>query len=719
MKGETAEPALHLLAYDRVQLETIAHVLQAHQRMMAFLVCSEALQPIALDYLRHHTTISIPDVITLKSSTETIDALTEASAQSPNDVRIFRIPTDLPNVVESLNWHREKLRRGASVLLLLAHLEQLRSLRRFAPDAYSYRTALYVIQGETPLPVLLDKREESVQVKLARQRFEQAVEPIEKAELAVELARHLLVTNALTEASTLLANTLDWFSRAADDSERSRIATAELYHLLARLEGNGTKAHRLVKRGIKIVKDLDSIEARYVQLSLRSLTPSPFGLDYRAATNVFREIENDDEFAYVYWQFALPAATVNARWGNLREARRWIAKILADPSAKEYRGLALSSQGELEIQTGNLLRAEKTLREAANVLLTAGQDTSACVTSLADCLYLRGELDAAETLIRDVLGRSDHSLAQTHKARDLRAKIALIRGDVEGAFAYTRETLAKSMQSTNDYWTLVAATSYVDVLSRVCSANRASEENIREALHDLEIGEHLACSIAKDDPSWYSILFPALRAELLALNHDGLEQAIDLMIPILEKANHDLEDAVPSFAAELARYLLDADRISDARQTLKQWIPQVAALGHLRELAMLQAYTLVTLVSSPAVTDADIDHSRASMYATFASMDAPRIKADTLHQLAQLLPASSSKMDALDYAEEARALYADMDMPMHEGQCFETMGTIVESRGGVIQAKRYRQMALQRYRSCSCGLYAERVERALNSNGLS
>lgn len=719
MKGETAEPALHLLAYDRVQLETIAHVLQAHQRMMAFVVCAEALQPVALAYLRHHTTISIPDVTTLKSSAETIDGLTEASAQSPNDVRIFRIPTDLPDVIESLNWHREKLRRGASVLLLLAHVEQLRNLRRFAPDAYSYRTALYVIQGERPLPVLLDKREESVQVKLARQRFEQAVEPVEKAELAVELARHLLVTNALAEASNLLANTLDWFSQAAEDSERSRIATAELHHLLARLEGNGTKAHRLVKRGIEIVKDLDSIEARYVLLSLRSLMPSPFGLDYRAATNVFREIENDDEFTYVYWQFALPAATVNARWGNLREARRWIAKILADPSAKEYRGLALSSQGELEIQAGNLLRAEKTLREAASVLLTAGQDTSACVTSLADCLYLRGELDAAETLIHDVLERGNHSLAQTHKARDLRAKIALIRGDVEGAFAYTRETLAKSIQSTNDYWILVAATSYVDVLSRACNANRASEENMRDALHDLEIGEHLACSIAKDDPSWYSLLFPALRAELFALNRADLGQAIDLVIPILEKANHELEDAVPSLATEVVRYLLRAERINDARQILKQWLPRIEALGHLRELAMLQAYALVTLVQSSPVPQTEIDRTLASLNATFASMDAPRMTANTLLELAQSLPASSSGLDALVYAEKAQTLYADVDMPMYEGQCFETMGNILESRGDVIRAKRYRHLSLERYRRCSCGLYAERVERALNSNGLS
>lgn len=71
---------------------------------------------------------------------------------------------------------------------------------------------------------------------------------------------------------------------------------------------------------------------------------------------------------------------------------------------------------------------------------------------------------------------------------------------------------------------------------------------------------------------------------------------------------------------------------------------------------------------------------------------APRIAADTLLELARLLPPAEPDLDPLTLLDEAAELFSEMPIPAQEARCLETAGDVLAARGDASgAARRYRE----------------------------
>ena len=184
----STEETPSLLARERNELEAVVTPLREKRRVVAFLVCNAKMRPVVLAHLRETSGVSIPEPVPLVEANQTLDVLVEASSRGADEVRSLLVVHDAPDVMRTLNWHREKLRRGASVLLWIEGVEGLRELRAMGPDAYSFRDVMVVVQGEEPVVVAPPVEEESVEIQLARLRWIGAGTAEERAYAAFELA---------------------------------------------------------------------------------------------------------------------------------------------------------------------------------------------------------------------------------------------------------------------------------------------------------------------------------------------------------------------------------------------------------------------------------------------------------------------------------------------------------------------------------------------------
>ena len=170
-------------------------------------------------------------------------------------------------------------------------------------------------------------------------------------------------------------------------------------------------------------------------------------------------------------------------------------------------------------------------------------------------------------------------------------------------FPSIRTNIHEAAASVCDEDLYAAFASYIRSLRFAHAADRLSPDDIKIAEQELDIAEDVANSIAGDDPPWYKILYPSLRADLLALSPDRLPDAISFAKTALERARARWSDPVPQIARQLVGLLLKANHLDEARDALAMAIPEAEAERHLRELARLQAYSIVLLVRTHAPTE--------------------------------------------------------------------------------------------------------------------
>ncbi len=147
-----------LLLRERDELDRVAESLREGRRIAAFLVGEAGVRPAVLAYLRERSGVAIPEPVTLTDPYQTFDVLSQINVGKPGEVWTLVVDHAAPNVLRTLNWHREKLRRGASTLLWIDGVEGMRAIRAMAPDAYSFRDVMIAIQGEEPVPVVPPER---------------------------------------------------------------------------------------------------------------------------------------------------------------------------------------------------------------------------------------------------------------------------------------------------------------------------------------------------------------------------------------------------------------------------------------------------------------------------------------------------------------------------------------------------------------------------------
>jgi tetratricopeptide (TPR) repeat protein len=670
-----------LLARERDELDRVASLLREGRRVVAFLVGEARLRPAVLAYLRERSGVAIPEPVALADPDQTLDVLERVNAGRPSEVWTLLVDHAAANVLRTLNWHREKLRRGASSLLWIDGVEGLRALRATAPDAYSFRDVMIAIQGEEPVPVVPPEAE-SMDVQLARLEYAKAGSPEDRAEAAARLGNRLRVRDSNSEARSILNSALAVIPGETYTSERARTTRAHLYfHLTGTATKGSADALRYCRRGIDELEGLTSSESHGWKLFLLGMMTSPLGFDQRSVLRALAEIRPAKERPEVSCQVLRGAARSWIEHGDLLRAGKLVRDALniAD-LAVHNRAMALEDQGRVDLYAGHIARAEERYRASYSLVKRAGIGTSYPALWLATCSQLQGELEVAKHILADIAAQPENIAAEQFNARRQLAEITMAEGDVPRALTDLRTLLHAASSSRNDGDLYQTAFTYVSSLRATHEAGRLIPADLTDADAELDVAEDVALSIARDDPPWYPILFPALRAEVLSLRPGHLAEAISLTAAAVDRARAVWPDAAPMHARMLVAHLVRAGRLDEARDALALAEPEAEAQRHLRELARLRAHAVAVLART-AVPAAAIDAKMSALRATLDETGAPRIAADTLLELAQLLPPACAQPDPLSLLDEAAALFAEMPIPAQEARCLEGMGDVLAARG--------------------------------------
>lgn len=673
-----------LLRGERDELDRVAERLREGRRVVAFLVGEAKVRPAALAYVREKSGVAIPEPVALTDPYQTLDALTEINTGKPSDVWTLLVDHEAPNVLVALNWHREKLRRGASTLLWIDGVEGMRALRRIAPDAYSFRDMMIMVQGEEPVPVVPPEAE-PMDVQLARLRYARAEAPEDKGEAAIALADKLSIHGSNDEARSIAHEALAALPHDIYTSARARIARAGLYFELRAATDDGAEGSRYCRRGVAEIEGLTSGDARKARFFLLATMSSPLGVDHHSALRALADLQQGDDPPNIRNQVLRGAAQSWTARGGLPRATKLLREAIAiemwDHAYGDFiRSQTLVDEGSVELAAGRVSRAEEQYRAANKLLEHAGTGTFRSALSFAMCSQLQGELDVARHILTDIATQPENIVADQFSARRQLAEIAMEEGDVPPALTDLRALLYVAASRRYDGRLYDTAVTYASSLRAAHEANRLTPADLTDADAELDVAEDVALSIAGTDIPWYTILFPALRAEVLSLRPDRLPEAITLTAAAVDRARAAWPDAAPMHARMLVAHLVRAGRLDEARAALAIAEPEAEADRHLRELARLRAHAVAVLART-AAPPTEIDAKLTALRATLDETGAPRIAADTLLELAQLLPPTSSRPDPLVLLDEAASLFADMPIPAQEARCLETMGDVLAARG--------------------------------------
>ncbi len=466
----------------------------------------------------------------------------------------------------------------------------------------------------------------------------------------------------------------------ADTTAEERRALAKVHEVHAQtlVATSCVEARRHVQLGLAILGKGPGPEAENQRAWLWMEACTPLGIDADAVRTLDEMAAAPGLKPPVLVWIGIRTAELLKRRGDLRRARLRLEAAATVTTLDANSGRVIfHSRGRAARLAGRLTEAEALHEEACALF---GPGPARLVTAemeRATCAQLRGDLERARAVLRPLHEASNVAAP----AQRLWLDLDLEEGRVEPALRGLEALLDRATAAKHDKSLYETARAYVDALTRAHEAEALSPADLATADGLLAVATSTAVTIAGDEFPWYRVLFGGLQGELNALRDGGQHgDGVPLLESAWRLAVAEWPDAAPPHARALVHALLACGRIDDAGRVLDEAIPAAIAQRHLGELSRLAAARVALLVrlGEPAsVVGVAIGEMRLVLDET----DAPRLTADTLLELARLLPDASREPDPVKLVDEAAALYAEMPIPARQARCLEAQGDIFRARG--------------------------------------
>ncbi|MFT3775605.1 MAG: hypothetical protein QM820_60430 [Minicystis sp.] len=676
-----------LLRADREQLDRAAALLGEGEPAFVILACPKDLVPAALAHLSAR--VDVPEPWVLHGSLEALDALLGATpAVAAAKVRSLSLGGDVKEALRAINWHREKLLRGSPVVLWLDGIDALTHMREAAPDAYSFRDMVVLVRGDHGrLPPISYK--ESRSILAARRRLSRARTPLERGTALSSLAEGLRAHGHLIEAEKAANHGLEVIPEDPGADESVRVVRATLWATLAMAaaeRGSRSRQRRATQRGLEEIRSATSELAQEAQVGLLVAVPGPFMRADRASVDqavaLARGLQSRPD---AHGQACRAASRVATELGDIGRAREILAGLESVPSTPLNASLVRAAMGDVERRAGRLVEAEAYLQQAIATRRREHALSALTARSYAMCWLERGELAVAERVVAESLANTDTT--HRHHRHQVLAMLALARGDLDTVREELRVAIREAIQEGMDQSYFEARRLYAQAAIEAHDARRIGAEGVQKIAAELSVAEDLARSITGDDPPpWHAIRSLCFRADLLVRVDRGPE-ALGLARRALDLAGTTCPDLVPEVGRALADHLLRAQRAEVARGVLDEIEGQASARGMLRELGRIRAARVLALARRGAPAAA-IEPALAALREALDRTRAPRIKAETLLDLAVRLPPESAAPDAFALAGEAHTLFVEMPVPARDARSLELLGDVLAARGKPAEARR-------------------------------
>lgn len=683
------ERAPELLRADKEQLDRAAELLKGEESGFVIVACPPELTAAARARMVKQAGVEIPEPVVLQGSEEALEALVGATLEgAAAKVRSLAIGGDAKEALRALNWHREKLLRGAPAVLWVGGVDGLVQMREVAPDAYAFRDVVVMLRGDRGrVPQVSHK--ESKKVLEARRRLVRAKTAMERAFAYSRLSDALRVQGHLIEAENTARRGLEALPSGKYTDENARVARARLWSRVAsaaRERGSQVRSRQAVYAGLDEIRDLHQGAAQERRVWLLAGVPGPAGgFDRVSVEQAYRLAQELGENR----ETSLRATRVLARgaaWrGDITGARRLLGAFNLEETPSVNHSFVRVDQGEIERMAGRFSDAESYLLQA--ISLAKGEDADIAIAAdlLALCWLERGEIETAERITEESAGSRDPA-RETEKYVFL-ANLEAAKGDIARAQEEAQTALRDSAWLGLDRLHVLANESLKELTTEAHDAGRLDGAMLLKVAAELEVEEDVCRAITSNDPPpWYAIWFLSYRAAIL-IRTERQAEALSLARGALSLARTTCEDLIPETGRTLADHLLRAASPNEALSLLVEIEPEAASRGMLEELARVLAARVLALVLRYEPPSA-IEPAVAALREALESTGAPRIKAEILQELAIRLPSAATLPDPLALAAETHTLFVEMPMPVKEARSLELAGDVLAARGKPDEARR-------------------------------
>lgn len=710
MASPPAEAAHSLLHRDEEALDRVAQVLGRDRPAFAIVVCPAALRPLALAYLRGKTGRPLPAPKAPRDAEHLLEMLAAQAGMPGGPVLSLDFGEEPARLLATLNLHREKLRSGGRTVVWLAAVDDLRAVHEVAPDAYSFRDAVAIVQGAPVLPALVPEGE-SEELVARRTLFDQAQDARTRANAAAWLAAELRLEGRFDEAEAIAREGWEALSGPQDDDDAGRDRRAHLcsqFGILAAGRGAQARARRWILRGLVETESMER-PSRSRPWLLAQL-PGPYSRDRVRAQAGLDEVARNGARDDVQHSLLLTLAHNALRRGDLRDAQRRLraaTKLRVHPFNRAVRESAMA---ELGLAAGRLGETERWARTAASSFSEAHAIRAFTAVLFASCLRQRGEVESAHRTLDQALAEIGPSSPTRMDLRMQLARLSLSTGDAR-CLAELRQVIRTATESGADSVHHDGCTILADAAIALHAADFLTGADVRAVEADLAVAQDASFSMVGDDPPWYVIRFPGLRSEVLSALPSSRPAAISLAEQALARARADWPELAPEQGRRLLSALLAAGRTADVLREL----PAIEAEAR-REEIFVELVKILRLGIAAAVAEQrapEVDRASAALREALAATDSPRLTAETLLDLAASLPPAATAPDPIALAEEAHALFLEMPMPAGEARALEVAGDVLAARGQAEDARRRYRAAHRKLTRYGLGLRVPTLEKKL------
>ncbi|MFO0588324.1 MAG: hypothetical protein U0441_12320 [Polyangiaceae bacterium] len=458
--------------------------------------------------------------------------------------------------------------------------------------------------------------------------------------------------------------------------EKRALAKVHEIHAQTHVATSAVEAQRHVKLGLAFLGSAADPEAQNLRAWLWMEAGSPFGIDAEAVRTLERLAETPGLKPPVLVWIGIRAAEQMARRGDLRRAAVRLESAATVTTLDANGGRVIfHARSRVARLAGRFDEAAHLHDEA--IALFGPSPAPSSEEDRARLARLRGDIEDARDILRPLREAPDAPASVERLWLDLELDLGRVKVALQGLeTALDRAAAAKHDKTLYD-----TARAYVEALTRAHEAEALGPTDLATADGLLAVAKSAAVAIARDEVPWYRVLFGGLAADLRMLPDAGLRGDAATMLEVeWRKAVAEWPEAAPPLSRALVHALMARGRTLDAVRTLDDAIPDAIAQRHLRELARLAAARVALLVRTME-PESTVCAALDEMRLVLDEADAPRLRADTLLELAKLLPDASTQPDPVRLLEEATELYGDMPMPAMQARGLEMLGDLFRARG--------------------------------------
>lgn len=645
-----------LLRADEDRLRLVATTLARGGRFV-LVVADRDLWPTAARYLRD----SLPDHAFVErapvSSEDTSRAISDPLRDHVGMTIVLRVTGQDAGPIETLNLRRESLRKAAGNFLVVlegdaAHGRFLRE----APDCYSYRDLLVVLQGEPSFTPPERNEIDWNGLDAAVERARQEADPRTRADRLYHLARRLQRNNEMDRARKLLEEAtavMTKLEQALDEDERAFLA-ALYYH-----SANGcsrAECYRRVRRALDVLAPVaDQYSAQFANIEGQMV--DAIGVDLEAALDAVRRAR-EGRGGSIGRQLSCLAEAYWAR-ENLVRARDVLAEIdVADYAIVGNSLTWISLQFDLLVEEGAWVKADQLVASAKTPELEEPMHRERLDRLRAMLLMRQGESRAAQRIFETLPTNLANELALIRIAAD--------SGRMQDASTQVARMIDRPRTADGpDVDDLLAMH---DLLLYLTEQEIAAGGSVlaREQLDARLAALRLHIERTEDpDPPWDMIRCLLLQADSY-LERFGAER---LAVPCAEQAWQLADTGASVLASRVARRLVVAairlGELDQARAWLDRGLLRAREHEHRGDEARLRGLALW----HAALAGGDVHRAEVDMRTAIAATGSMLVEASVLAR-------TGAALTRHDLLRRAQQIYRSLPWPAREGACLEALGEI-------------------------------------------